>query len=1137
MQSERRHATVLFADVSGFTRIGGEVDPEELRDLMNRCFVPLEHAVRRFGGHVDKYEGDCIMATFGASSAIENTARAAVNAAIDMRRCIRALRDEGKVPAAIDLHVGINTGVMIAGEVGGATKRDFTVMGSTVNLAARLKDSSPAGTIWVGRDTHRYTRDLFEWTTLAPLTFKNVAEPIPVFELQSSEERDVRDAGRHVASQLVGRDAELARLRDAVAAVATGRGGIARLVGEAGLGKSRLLAELARCDEMRHVLLLEGRAVALGSTAPYQPFVALFRRWAGVAPSDPEPEAFARLATAIESVLGRDTADVLPFIATVCGMRPPGAHAERLAGMSGDGLEKVIARSVRRLIDALAARQPLVLVFDDLHWADASSLDLLDGLVRATDRPALFVLVHRPDPRLDGLPIFAGSAEQLGVPVTDVTLEVLTSKQSDALMENLLGIADLPIHLRTLIARKSEGNPFYVEEVVRTLIEDRVVEAHGDAFRLTARAASVDIPGSIQEIIMTRVDRLPPATKALAQLASVVGRRFPRAVLAAVATESPAALDDELALLRERQLLQATSGSDDDLVFTHALTQEAIYESVTLKTRRTMHAAVATAIERLFADRLTEVYAMLAYHWSRADDLVKAEDYLFRAGDEAARAAASAEALDFFREASRLYLQIHGDGGDPARKALLEANIGYALLNRGELLECIPHFDTALALLGEPVPTTPGALYRRAATDLPVLLWRVWRARDRPPTGSADAARVASLTIRYNCNRAQTTSDMQRGFFDAIRTLRLLTDTDPAAVDEACGMYGGGAALFAFSGLSFRLARRFLRLAEMLVRDDDARDDFVFRSYRFLVGYFEGTWTDDWALPPEVVDQAIRYGQMWDANTYLGLHCEQAIAQGRFDLAASDCVLLRRMADDYGFEFAHSNLRYMTAYELLERRRLDEALHALDRYRESRREALHDLLALGTRAHIELLRNDPSAATATLDAGHALRIRIGLVPPYYLGPLLTSRLLCDVMALDAIRGDPSAVAVVRAARDSLADAQRMATCLARARPAVTRLEGTLEWLRGRHARAVRAWSESLRIGEALGARPEVARTSLEIGRRLAEPGSPTQRIEGVDAAQYLARARTLFAACGLDDETTIPGAGAGRTGAGVDVTP
>src|SRR5439155_14590661 len=528
---------------------------------------------------------------------------------------------------------------------------------------------------------------------------------------------------------------------------------------------------------------------------------------------------------------------------------------------------------------------------------------------------------------------------------------------------------------------KGEGNPFYIEEVVRGLIDEGAVECADGAFSLTEKIDSVVIPGTIQEAIMARIDRLPASARSVAQVAAVIGRSSPYRVLAAVAKREARSLEWELRHLKRRQLIvERRARGEREYVFKHALIQETIYESIIVKSRKALHTKVAETIESLFTDRLPDFYGMLAYHYSRAENLEKAEDYLFKAGDEAARAAASTEALHFFREASRLYFQIHGEGGDPTRKALLEKNIGLALLNKGDLLESIDHFNRSLGFLGEPVPRSMLAVLCRFVIDLVAVLARVYLSRGKPPLGRERANDRESLEIRYNCARAQTTSDTKRGFFDTMTSLRVLTRTNPASIDQACGMYAGGAALFAFSGWSFATSRRMLTIAGALIREGSVRDLFVFRSYQFLVDYFEGNWREDAAIEVGLVEEALRHGQAWDVNTYLGLHCEQAIAQGAFDRAAADLDLLRQMADEYGFEFAGSNRHFMPAYMLLEQRQFAQALSALDRYTADRYEEALNLLALGTRARVQILAGDRAGAAVTPSKAEPIASR--LVPPY-----------------------------------------------------------------------------------------------------------------------------------------------------------
>ena len=306
-----------------------------------------------------------------------------------MRNCIYELKKEHRTPAPLNIHIGVNTGLVVAGEVGGDVKKDFTVMGDTVNLAARLKDASPKGKIWVGPHTYRYTRGEFDFEPLPPLTLKNKARPVPAYEVLSvkgSPHRAGVTAGdRMVFSDLIGRERELEQIRTCIARVVAGQGGIVSLVGDAGLGKSRLVTEALASDEVRGARCLEGRSLSIGQNLSYHPFIDLLRRWARITDEDSEGQALQKLEASVAELLAEEAGEVFPFVATLMGMRLTGAQAERIAGIAGElenPLEKLILKSMKELLQAIARACPLVLVFEDVHWADASSVALLETFLR-----------------------------------------------------------------------------------------------------------------------------------------------------------------------------------------------------------------------------------------------------------------------------------------------------------------------------------------------------------------------------------------------------------------------------------------------------------------------------------------------------------------------------------------------------------------------------------------------------------------------------------------------------------------------------------------------------------------------------------------------------------------------------------
>ncbi len=1121
-ESERRFATVVFADISGFTSMSERMDPEDVTTIMNGCFDVLEDAVTAHGGHVDKYIGDCIMAVFGVPKALERAPERAVRATIEMRRRIDAFNREHDVVVPLEVHAGINSGLVLAGDVGGATTRDFTVMGDTVNLASRLKDLAPKGAIWVGPQTYRYTRDVFEYEPLGLRAVKGKAKPIPTYGVLGIKPPGDRPATLGpegmITSSLVGRDRELAVLRRCVRGLASGHGGIVNLIGEAGLGKSRLLAEMSAWPELNEIRCLRGGCVAIGRTLPFHPFIGLFRDWARIAQEDGDETAFAKLDAAVGAVAAGDKDEIVAFVATVMSLRLPGPAAERVNDVEGDAREKLLAKNVRTLFERMAAARPTMVVLEDLHWMDQSSVHLLEALLRPVrDHPLLFVHAFRPGDADPVQRVVHAAKERHPERCVDVVLEPLGAKECDRLVRNLLGVDDLPYASIGTLLRNADGNPFFIEEVLRSLIDEGAIEERNGRFTVTERIASVVVPGTIHEVIMGRIDRLAEPQRRVLQVASIIGRSFRHRLLAEVLGDA-GDLEWSLAGLKKRQLIvERRRGNEVEYTFKHALAQKTIYDSILQKTRKELHASVARAIESSFAERLSEFSGMLAYHYSRSEHLDRAEDYLFKAGDEAIRSAASTEALEFFQEASRLYLVLHGDRGDPKKKALLEKNIALALLNKGRLVESIPHFNKALEYLGEPVPRTTARLALRFALDAAAVLARLYVPRRPRYRAVEDGVDREVLQVRFNRAKAQTTTDTTRFFLDTIGSIHRLDRTDPSAIEEACGMYAGGAALFSFTGMSFGIAGRFLEIARSLVRDGNVRDMLTYGSMRFIHHFLHGDWRAEPCLDDTLVDEGLRHGQLWDVSTYLCLCSERKARQGDFAGARAEIAKLSAIAEAYGSDFARSCHDGSRAVVTLEERRLEEATEALRHYYTSRVEKLFNLLALGWTAKLWMLRGEDARAASALGEAETIIAALGRqVPSYHRGPYALSRFMFDVGVLEKslAGGSHDVAAARRQARRSWRGAVKSAHRVASDRVETYKLCGRLCWLVGRESQASRWWTRSLAEGERLGARPELARTHLEIGRRLAGASAGATR-SGLDARSHLRRARELFTELGL----------------------
>jgi class 3 adenylate cyclase len=540
-QAERKQVTVMFADISGFTAMSEKLDPEEVRSMINACFERLGAAIDRYDGHIDKFIGDEIMALFGAPITHENDPERALRAALEMVEALETFNREHVdiIPKPLALHFGINSGLAIAGGIGTRQRQDYSVMGDTVNLAARLEDLSEAGEILVGETTYRLTAPLFEFEALKPIKVKGKAQPVRVYRLLKAKAApggQVRGI-EGLASPMVGRVEEFARLHDVFNRLQTGQGGVVSIVGEAGLGKSRLVRELGQvCLQEAQATWVEGRALSYGESASYLVARDVLRNLLGLGLETSSLEGALILRAAVEQLFPDQAADIYPFLAYLLEFNLDNEATQRIKYLEGEALHQQLLQAVRSYILACTGQSPLVIVWEDLHWADPSSLRLLETLLPATRESALLhLLIYRRPLRDSRIWEFQQKIDRL-MPAGHLIIELapLNRAESGQLLDNLLGAEALPNPLKELIIGKAEGNPFYLEEVIRSLIDSQAIVHDQGRWMAASGLDKIKLPDSLQGVIMARIDQLDPKTKRTLQIASVIGRNFPYEVLARV---------------------------------------------------------------------------------------------------------------------------------------------------------------------------------------------------------------------------------------------------------------------------------------------------------------------------------------------------------------------------------------------------------------------------------------------------------------------------------------------------------------------------------------------------------------------------------------------------------------------------
>jgi class 3 adenylate cyclase len=1084
-EAERRRVAVLFADISGFTAMTERAGAAAAYPVVAGALARLDEVARRHGGTVDHYLGDCVMALFGVPEAIEDAPRAAVNAAIEMREEIERYNDEGGLEPRLSVHSGVATGTGIAGDISGPLIREYAVMGEHVDRADELTHVAERGEIYADAETHRFTAEVFDYAPGRALRLRDDAAPAPCFEVRSRQVRRFRaqlGRERRVFSELVGRERELEVLRGALRALHEGRGGIVHLVAEAGVGKSRLVAELANDEAAAGVGWLLGRSLSTGRNLAYHPFADLLRSWAGGSDEEDAAQERARIEGALAALAPELADELLPFLLRLQGLPLAPDDERRLAEMPPDALERMTRRAVAEVLRREARRRPLLLVLDDLHWADESSLELLESLLRlAAEERVLFLTASRPGWADGAARLRARAGEAHPERNLELALAPLGADAVRRMVRNLFREGDVPYATRTSIEERARGNPFYIEEVVRALVDQGAVEFRDGAFCATGKLEAAVIPATLQEVVMARVDRLPPERKALLQSAAVVGGSFHTAVLEAMGV-APGRLGEVLEALCEGEFLTPSDRSrGEEYAFKHPLIQEVTYESLLQERREALHLAAGEAIEKRLLGVAAGVDAMLAYHFGRGGAAERAEEYLFRAGDEAARSAASSEALHFFQEASELYFRRHGSGGDPQKKSLLEKNVGLALFNRGREPEAVPHFDRALEHLGIATPKSALRSQLRFAGDMAAILLGLYLPAGGVRPAASERERDV-IELMFQRALAQTTADPTRFLFDSMATLRRIARVDTGTIREVGRKYAGCVGIFSYGGLSFGIGGRFLARAEALLEGhSDAPDYLYYRCMRFIHHFLAGDWSAAHEVPEDVFEAHVRAGHLWEAAAYLGLLGEKRARCGDFDGFARVLRRSDEIAEGFGYHDARLAAMGDQVYLLLEQGRFAEAVAAADAYREESPQAMLHVLAFGARAEAQVRAGALDEAAASLGRGEEVLAGMGLgqAIPYHVSFFHTARYAFDVARLEA-GAAPSRRALRASRRRALGSVSKVAS----RRAQVYRLAGREAWLGRRRGAARRWWERSLAEAERLGARPEAARTLHEIAVRL-----------------------------------------------------
>ncbi len=642
-ESERKHVTVLFSDLSGYTAMSEKLDPEELKEIMSRIFGEIAQVVAKYEGFIEKFVGDAVMALFGVPKAHEDDPIRAIKVAQEIHELVHALSPEveKRIEQPISMHTGINTGLVVTGEVN-MEKGTHGVAGDTINVTSRLQGLAKAGEILVSQDTYRQAEGYFTFERLEPAKVKGKAKPIISYRVIGETRVRTRfeAAEQRGFTPYTGREQELSALHACLEKTMAGQGQFVTVVGEAGIGKSRLLLEFRHNLDRERVTMLQGRCQAYGTDTPYLPMVNALRRGLNLGEDDSPAQLLEKAVTNIRAI----DSDLEPYIPHYLHLLSiPSDEYSMPQDLKGEELRRAFQEALAAILTLNTQRKPMVLILEDWHWADEASDMAVKHLTdMIAPYPMMLVVLYRPE--------YESGWGSLEIH-TPLLLKPLSRSNTADIVKSTFQASGLPEGLAYIIHERTEGNPLFIEEVANSLVEQGAVLVENQQPVLTQPVDALELPDTVQAVISSRFDRLDGKAQETLRLASVIGREFARRILQRI-TPDPEEISKPLEDLKTLELIQqirVLPGAE--YIFKHVLTQVVVYESLLLKRRKELHGLVGQVIEEFYADRLEEHYEALAHHYWKSAYPEKAIHYLELAGEKATKYFSLGEARRHYRAA------------------------------------------------------------------------------------------------------------------------------------------------------------------------------------------------------------------------------------------------------------------------------------------------------------------------------------------------------------------------------------------------------------------------------------------------------------------------------------------------------
>jgi tetratricopeptide (TPR) repeat protein len=1112
--SKKINVTIASGAVYGYPD-GLPEAADRMEELLSAVFDLIHKVSDYHGGEVYHYTGREFGILFRDDKRMKSSMKA-LDAVYELLEKLRELNYSGK-PLNISMKAGLDYGEIIMGFLGKEGGRHRTYLGVTIDIAHRIRMIANWDQFLVSQVVADQCSGSYDFEAMEPVPVKELDEPLRVHRCKGKREKTPdasQNEGRQIFSPMVGRQKELEVLKHALLALSGGKGQIINVSGAPGTGKSRLVAELKKENILEKLYWFEGRGLSHGQHLSYHPLSLIIKSWTGIQEEDSVAIAENKLRHKIVKVYPHNPEEILPFIARFMGMEIGGTGAGRIRELDPNALDKLMLRTIRELIGKLSTLKPVVIAIEDLHWADQSFLALVRSICDLShNHPVLFLNIFRPGYTETADPLVSFLENNHSKYLTSINLADLDREKSAELIGNLLLASQLPDDLVQTVIAKTRGNPFFIEEVLRSLIDQGIITHSGDTFQFTGDLDAAIMPETISEVLHARVGTLDEKTRNLLDTASVIGRNFYFKLLDEAA-DTIGEVSERLHYLRNMQFIQETGDEANlEFVFKHAMAHQAAYDSLMDKKRKELHLKIAESIEKVFPERISEFYGTLAMHYSKAENYARAEEYLVKAGEVALGSAAPAEAVEYFREALKIYLV--NSAGHPSQDKLVDlymkiARSYYALtLN----IEALDYFDRVLRSYGLKVSRGKLPTVLTAIQSILILVYSLnypgLRFKKKP---TVDENRI--LTIYFYRAKLLSSLNPKKAVFENIAIFKYATRFDLSQSEFGLAIFPMTSAMFGWTGFSMALCRKIL---EFTARNMETGTGTPWMEYNMFVNLYQfltGEWKEDKHFQ-QMYDYCISRGNIWTVLHYVLFHGLQFIETG---LPGKTELMINKLAalgEDYQVNLAIAQHYRLFANYTFRYRKLNENIAKADEAIEYTSKTGHDnmlSIILLTKASSLAMKGDIDKARAVFREGEKRAMERKILKMWYSAIFVAKAYI----ELEELKSNPSDPFLQKSIVRTVKKAVSASTKVMNDHIVSHQLSGSVHTFLGNYRKALKHFGIAIDLGEKYNGKLELSRTFFETGKCLTHANGSINSFRGRKAEDYLSKARELFSEMGLE---------------------